>query len=70
VTEPVIPPLCTALDAKLAAMLPGRTSRWLPADEAKTRTPTALDSARQPVRKGQAVALRIHGSANAFVSGR
>jgi len=68
VTEPVIPPLCTALEAQLVAIADGPYQSLAAADEAKldtARIQTAIDACP----KGQAVALRSHGAANAFVSG-
>jgi polygalacturonase len=64
VVEPVIPPACTTLDARLKAVGAGLA----PADEAKLdteRIQTALDACG----KGKSVVLLQHGGANAFLSG-
>ena len=64
VTEPVFPPICTALDAQLSVN--GRS--FAKADEGKldtSRIQMALDSCG----KGMGVFLRTHEGSNAFLSG-
>jgi polygalacturonase len=64
VTEPVLPPVCTTLDAQLKTS--GRT--LAEADEAKLDT-ARIQKALDKCGKGKGVLLRAHGAANAFVSG-
>jgi polygalacturonase len=64
VTEPVIPPACSTLEANLTKV--GNT--LAPADEAKLDTQRIQD-ALDHCSSGHAVVLHPHGSANAFVSG-
>lgn len=68
VTEPVIPPSCATLDAKLTAITDGAYKSLTPADEAKLDT-KRIQGALDICPKGQAVVLRAHGALNAFVSG-
>jgi polygalacturonase len=64
VTEPVLPPACTSIDAHLT--ITGHSLAQ--ADEAKLDT-ARIQQAIDTCGKGRAVALRTHGSANAFLSG-
>jgi polygalacturonase len=64
VTEPVIPPGCTTLDA----LLTGSGHTLAAADETKLDT-ARIQQALDKCGKGQAVVLRTHGAANAFLSG-
>jgi polygalacturonase len=64
VVEPKIPPFCVKLEAKLSSAAGGLAA----ADESKLdteRIQTAIDGCG----KGRAVALQVHGAANAFLSG-
>jgi polygalacturonase len=64
VTEPVIPPFCTTLEAHLTA-----TNKALsPTDQSKLDT-DRIQHAIDSCGKGKAVALQVHGPANAFLSG-
>jgi polygalacturonase len=64
VTEPVLPPACTTLDAQLT-----RTGKSLaPADEQKLDT-TRIQQALDKCGKGHAVVLQSKGAANAFLTG-
>jgi polygalacturonase len=64
VTEPTIPPICASLDAQLNVS--GHSLAI--ADEAKLDT-TRIQQALDACGKGKGVVLRIHGTANAFLSG-
>ena len=64
VTEPVLPSICTSLDAQLSA--DGRS--LAKADEAKLDT-ARIQQALDACSKGKGVILRTHGVANAFLSG-
>ncbi len=64
VTEPVIPPSCTTLDAQLVKV--GKSLD--PADEQKLDT-ARIQKALDTCAKGQGVELRTHGAANAFLTG-
>jgi polygalacturonase len=64
VTEPVLPPVCTTLDAQLQSS--GRS--LAEADEAKLDT-ARIQKALNQCGKGQGVLLRAAGAANAFLSG-
>ena len=64
VTEPVIPPACSTLDAALTRV--GKT--LAPADEAKLDTKRIQD-ALDHCGTGHGVMLKTHETANAFVSG-
>lgn len=68
VTEPVIPPVCTTLDAHLTSVAEGPYRSLAAADEKKLDT-ARIQAALDGCPKGQAVALRSHGKADAFVSG-
>ena len=68
VTEPVIPPFCTTLDAHLTAINDGTYNTLAAADESKLDT-DRIQKAIDACGKGQAVALQVHGKSNAFVSG-
>jgi polygalacturonase len=61
VTEPVIPPVCTTLAAKLDTNLPE-------ADETKLDT-SRIQEALDHCEKGKAVELKVAGGHNAFLSG-
>jgi len=64
VTEPVLPPVCSSLDAQLS--LSGHTLAKTDEDKLDSaRIQQALDACG----KGQGVMLRAHGAANAFLSG-
>jgi polygalacturonase len=64
VTEPVLPPVCTSLDAQLT-----RSGQSLaPADEGKLDT-ARIQQALDHCGKGHGVLLRPQGAANAFLSG-
>jgi polygalacturonase len=64
VTEPKIPPFCATLEAELTASNGGIA----PADESRLDT-ARIQKAIDTCGKGQGVALQVHGSANAFLSG-
>ena len=64
VTEPLLPPACATLDAQLT--LNGH--RLAKDDEAKLDT-TRIQQALDACGTGRGVVLRIHGAANAFLSG-
>jgi polygalacturonase len=64
VTEPVLPPACTTLDAQLVKV--GKT--LAPEDEKKLDT-ARIQKALDTCGKGRGVLLRAHGTANAFLSG-
>lgn len=64
VKEPVIPPSCAVLDAKLSAV----STTLAEADEAKLDT-AEIQGALDKCGKRHAVVLRAHGAANAFLSG-
>jgi polygalacturonase len=64
VTEPVLPPICNSIDAKLA-----KNGRSLaPADEDKLDT-ARIQQALDACGKGRGVLLRTQGASNAFLSG-
>jgi polygalacturonase len=64
VTEPVLPPVCSSLDAQLSVS--GRTLAKADEDKLDTeRIQRALDACG----KGHGVMLRTHGTGNAFLSG-
>ena len=64
VTEPKIPPFCATLDTQLTAT----DGRIAAADESKLDT-DRIQKAIDGCAKGHAVALQVHGTANAFLSG-
>jgi polygalacturonase len=64
VTEPVIPPICSSLDAQL--QVSGHSLAGV--DEAKLDT-ARIQQALDACGKGKGVVLRTHGTANAFLSG-
>jgi polygalacturonase len=64
ITEPVIPPFCVSLSADLTAHAGGLSD----ADESKLDT-DRIQKALESCSKGHAVVLRMHGEANAFLSG-
>lgn len=64
VTEPVIPPLCAVISADLIASKGGIAE----ADEEKLDT-ARIQKALDACAPGHAVALRVNGEANAFLSG-
>jgi polygalacturonase len=66
VTEPVIPPSCAVLTAKLAALDANKTVA--DADEGKLDT-TRIQQAMDSCGKGQAVVLKADGAHNAFLTG-
>ena len=66
VTEPVIPPSCAVLNAKLAAVDGNKTPS--DADEAKLDT-GRIQEAMDTCPKGQAVVLKAAGALNAFLTG-
>jgi polygalacturonase len=68
VTEPVIPPLCTTLDAQLTATSDGTYATLAAADEVKADT-DRIQSAIDSCGRGKAVALRVKNKANAFLTG-
>ena len=65
VTEPVIPPSCFVLSAKLSAVS-GKT--LAPADEDKLDT-NRIQKALDACPKGQTVELKADGAHDAFLSG-
>jgi polygalacturonase len=64
VAEPVIPPICSSLDARLNVSGHSLAA----ADEAKVDT-ARIQQALDGCGKGKGVVLRTHGTANAFLSG-
>jgi len=68
VTEPVIPSFCARLEAHLTSINDGTYSTLAAADESKLDT-DRIQKAIDSCGKGKAVALQVHGAANAFVSG-
>jgi polygalacturonase len=68
VTEPVIPPVCAALDARLTSVGSAPYNTLPPADETKLDT-QRIQNALDGCAKGKAVALRAQGATNAFLSG-
>lgn len=64
VTEPVIPPICSSLDAQL--QVSGHSLAAV--DEAKLDT-ARIQQALDACGRGKGVVLRAHGTANAFLSG-
>src|SRR5260370_4770723 len=66
VTEPVIPPSCAVLTAKLAAIDGNKT--LADADEGKLDT-GRIQQAMDTCPKGQAVVLKAAGTLNAFLTG-
>ena len=68
VTEPVLPAICATLDAQLTSITQGPYNTLSPADEAKLDT-ARIQNALDACPKGKAVALRVEGAANAFLSG-
>jgi polygalacturonase len=68
VTEPVIPPVCTVLDAKLVSVADGPYRSLAAADETKLDT-GRIQAAIDACPKGKAVVLSTHGKADAFVTG-
>lgn len=68
VTEPKIPPFCTTLSADLTSIHDGHYNTLSAADEARLDT-ERIQKAIDSCGEGKAVALRTHGTANAFVSG-
>jgi polygalacturonase len=69
VTEPVIPSFCATLDAHLTSVVhDGGYNTLAPADESKLDT-DRIQKAIDSCGKGKAVALDVHGTANAFLSG-
>jgi polygalacturonase len=69
VTEPVIPPACTTLDASLTIAGTGHSGAALAAaDEGKLDT-GRIQKAIDDCGKGKGVELRTKGEANAFLSG-
>jgi polygalacturonase len=66
VTEPVIPPSCAVLTAKLAAVDGNKT--LADADEARIDT-GRIQHAMDSCPKGQAVVLKADGALNAFLTG-
>src|SRR5215467_4164816 len=63
-TEPVMPPICSSLDAQMTASGRGLAA----ADEDKLDT-KRIQQALDACGKGRGVVLRTHGEANAFLSG-
>lgn len=68
VTEPVIPPACTTLDAQLTATSDGTYATLAAADETKYDT-DRIQNAIDSCGRGKAVILKTKGAANAFLSG-
>jgi polygalacturonase len=69
VTEPVAPPVCVALDAKLTIAGHGHSGAALAAgDEGKLDT-ERIQKAIDKCGRGNGVALKAKGAANAFLSG-
>jgi polygalacturonase len=68
VTEPVIPPPCTTLDAHLTSINDGTYNTLAPADERSLDT-ARIQQALDTCAPGKAVVLYRHGNANAFLSG-
>jgi polygalacturonase len=68
VTEPVIPPTCATLDARLSTISDGTYNTLAPADESKLDT-NRIQKAIDSCGPGKAVVLHTHGSSNAFLSG-
>src|ERR1035441_1176835 len=66
VTEPVIPPGCAVLTAKLAGFDSNKT--LAEADEGKLDT-ARIQQAMDTCAKGQAVVLKADGARNAFLTG-
>ncbi len=64
VTEPVLPPVCSSLDAQLSV-----SGRSLAKDDEAKLDSARIQSALDACGKGQGVVLRPHGAANAFLSG-
>jgi polygalacturonase len=68
VTEPVIPPVCTTLQAQLTSVQDGDFNSLSREDESKLDT-ERIQKAIDACGKGKGVALEAHGAADAFVSG-
>jgi polygalacturonase len=64
ITEPILPPACTSLEADLATS----SGTIASSDESKLDT-ERIQHAIDNCSKGQAVVLRAHGAENAFLSG-
>jgi polygalacturonase len=64
VTEPVLPPVCSSLDAQLSVS----GHRFAKEDEGKLDT-ARIQQALDACGKGHGVMLRTHGAATAFLSG-
>ena len=64
VVEPLLPPVCTTVDAQLLAS----GGSLAEADEQKLDT-ARIQKAMDKCGKGRGVLLRVHGNANAFLSG-
>lgn len=64
VTEPIVPPACSSLDAHLATT----SGAIAPSDESKLDT-DRIQHAIDNCSKGHAVVLHIHGAKEAFLSG-
>jgi polygalacturonase len=64
VTEPVVPPVCTTLEAQLTSS----NEELSPANEGHLDT-SRIQHAIDHCGKGKAVALRTKGAANSFLSG-
>ena len=68
VTEPVIPPVCTRLDAQLTVAADLNGGHVRDEDEARLDT-TRIQQAMDGCKSGQAVELARHGAANGFLTG-
>jgi polygalacturonase len=68
VTEPVIPPSCVQLEARLTSINDGTYNTLAAADEQKLDT-DRIQKAIDDCGKGKAVVLQAHGAADAFLSG-
>lgn len=64
VTEPVLPPACTSLDAQLRV-----NGHSLAKDDETKLDTTRIQQALDACGKGKGVVLRTHGADNAFLSG-
>lgn len=68
VTEPMVPPSCATIDARLTATSDGTYATLAAADEGKLDT-DRIQSALNSCSRGKAVVLRTQGGKNAFLSG-
>jgi polygalacturonase len=68
VSEPVVPSFCARLEADLTSVHDGSYNTLAPADESRLDT-DRIQKAIDSCGKGKAVALDVHGKADAFLSG-